>query len=292
MARSSRYLLALFFMMMSCMCSAQNARSLFDSGKGVVFEAEAPSEVSDIDLSDSDDLPKEASPRSEQDPEYSAEKSALPSPSSDLKPTDSKHASAVSAVPKPDKEDFSGLSYTIFKESSWQTFEAINPSTVFLSGDRIRVEVTSNKSGTLIVGNINPQGEATLLSVEGVRAGSTTRIPQNGALKFVGKPGTEKLVFVLSREAFSTDTSRSYESYITYCKTSSNTRSLVVDDSAGNQFQLINADGKCSVGKNNGAATTRSIVVDLDENSGYGVVPDENLTSGQLLSLIVNLNHR
>ena len=62
MARSSRYLLALFFMMMSCMCSAQNARSLFDSGKGVVFEAEAPSEVSDLDLSDSDDLPKEASP--------------------------------------------------------------------------------------------------------------------------------------------------------------------------------------------------------------------------------------
>ena len=130
------------------------------------------------------------------------------------------------------------------------------------------------------------------MSVEGVRAGSTTRIPQNGALKFVGKPGTEKLVFVLSRETFSTDTSRSYESYITYCKTSSNTRSLVVDDSAGNQFQLINADGKCAVGKNNGAAATRSIVVDLDENSGYGVVPDENLKSGQLLSLIVNLNHR
>lgn len=288
MTRSRRYLLAVLVMTASCVCSAQSARSLFDSGKGVVFEAEAPS----IAPLDADVQPQDTPILNDSDGKPTEQDIARPFTSSKLESSANNQAKVISVGKKPDKQDFSGLSYTIFKETSFQNFEAIDPSTVFLSGDRIRVEVTSNKSGTLIAGNINPQGEAALLSVEGVRAGSTTRIPQNGALKFTGEPGTEKLVFVLSRESFSTSTARSYEAYITHCKTSSNTRSLVVDDSAGNQFQLIDANGKCSVGQNNGSVSTRSIVVDLDDNSGFGVVPDKNLKSGQLLSLIVNLNHR
>jgi|GEM_PF-3407974 hypothetical protein len=294
MTYSKNYLIAFLIMAASTTCSAQSARSLFDSGKGVSFDAEAPILVE----SETADISDDSIILSGNDKETSTKNLSRPSPMPNVESIRKNHSSSNSlktkllSEPQPDKTDFSGLSYTIFKEISFETFEEADPSTIFLSGDRIRVEVTSNKPGTLITGNIDSAGKATLLSVEGVRSGDTTRIPQNGALKFVGNPGTERLVFVLSREPFSSSVSPSYESYIVNCKTSSNTRSLIVDDSAGNQFQLIDEDGKCSAGGKVGAPSTRSIVVDLDENSGYGVVPDKNLKSGQLLSLIIKLNHR
>jgi hypothetical protein len=284
MNHSIKLLTVIVTMTISCVSLAQSARSLFDSGKGVTFNTEAPAIV---DLENTGNKAQRITPEKNVG---DSEKIAKASPP--LVSITANQVTSKSVKRTAEKNEFSGLSYTIFKEISFDNYEKSDPSTIFVSGDRIVVEVKSNKAGTLIAGNINPEGNATLLSVEGVRAGYTTRIPQNGALKFVGAPGTERLVFVLSRDVFQTSQSANFESYITDCQSSSNTRSLVVDDLAGNQFQLIDKDGKCSVEKGGSEARTRSIVVDLDDNSGYGVIPDKEFRAGQLLSLIINLNHR
>ena len=64
-------------------------------------------------------------------------------------------------------------------------------------------------------------------------------------------------------------------------------RALVVDDVAGNQFSVLDNSGKCSVSSN----STRSLVVEVEEDSGYGVLPLGDLNSGALLTLKIKLVH-
>jgi hypothetical protein len=56
---------------------------------------------------------------------------------------------------------------------------------------------------------------------------------------------------------------------------------LVVDDAAGNQFSVLDNSGKCGTS----SASTRSLVVEIEEDSGYGVLPVGDLSSGALLTL-------
>ena len=64
-----------------------------------------------------------------------------------------------------------------------------------------------------------------------------------------------------------------------------------MDDSAGNQYQILNADGSCGQ-QPSSSAKSRSLVVDVSEKSGYGVMPEEALSNGSVLALIVNLRHK
>jgi hypothetical protein len=74
------------------------------------------------------------------------------------------------------------------------------------------------------------------------------------------------------------------------CKAKPSTRSIIVDDTAGNSFQLADANGNCRPEKRK-SSLTRSIIVDVEDDSGFGVVEDEALSGDSFLSLIVNLNH-
>lgn len=289
--------------------NGKNARSIFSSGYGVEFETQAPSNVEDM-------MPTVQDASSKRDEPVKEKVSEAHKPKNDANSVDGmEYVSSKKDAPlKEDKPishelendvamaenniinqkkvakriEYSGLSYTIFKEDSSGSFYKIDPSIVFKTGDRISVEVVTNKSGTLIIGNIDPLDKSTLLGVQNIKAGEPIRFPKKGALKFVGPKGNERLVFALSGDVLPKNSSHNYENLVTQCTTSS-TRSLVVDDTAGNEFQLINKDGSCI--KNKKTSGTRSIIVDVSENSGFGVTPEKNLKAGQLLSLIVNLKH-
>ena len=293
---------------------SQNARSIFSSGQGVVFYTEAPQDgestegsdiLSDNELIDQSSEPEKLSAVEVEKDEGDSKQVEITTDEDivvEMQPSEvaiqQSKIQIEAKVSVEDREvfsdnetvDYAGLSYTILKESVAGKFGKVNPGQTFKTGDRIIVEIISNRAATLITGNIDPLGKTTLISVDGVLQGQKTRIPQNGALKFVGPKGNEKLVFVLSADPISQNSENRYKKLITQCKSKPSTRSLIVDDTAGNEFQLINDDGSCPT-SSNAKANTRSIIVDLSDNSGFGVTPQKTLESGQVLSLIVNLNH-
>lgn len=75
----------------------------------------------------------------------------------------------------------------------------IVPSThTFKSGDKIKVHVKANKAGYLTVMNIGSSGMTHVLFNDMVDSTDVIEIPKKNALRFVGQPGTEKLLIMLS----------------------------------------------------------------------------------------------
>lgn len=230
---------------------AQDARSLFSAGSGAKFET------------------------------FSKNTQNTTSPSRDVK-----------AANKSTEQKYSGLSYSIYQELSNEKIEKVSPKKVFRTGDRIRIDVTSNKSGELLVVNINPEGKSSVVSEQSVVAGKVVNVPSKGFLKFVGERGVENLFFVLSEKnpTQKTLSSTRIETIVIAClNVKADTRSLVVDDSAGNEFKVINSNGTCATDRSGTA--TRSLVVDVADNTGYGVIPSSRLGEGQILTLRIKLRH-
>lgn len=290
-------LMIFVLVLMPTLVSAQNARSLFINEHKVKFATEIPVEqpkkedsASSVEITTTQKIVVVEKAVSKKASEKELKVDAI----KDKKTSDITDKVVAKKAPQKqsgeEKTDYAGLSYSIYKEIGSENFVKVTPNQVFETGDRIYVEVTTNKAGRLISGNIDPKKVATLLSVDSVKAHQPIRIPQKGALKFVGPKGNEKLVFILSNNDLPV-TSANAKEYINECKANGNTRSIVVDDSVGNKYQLVNKDGSCPTkGKSKGF--TRSIIVDVEEDSSYGVVKNDVLESGQLLSLIVNLKHK
>ena len=185
-----------------------------------------------------------------------------------------------------------GVAYTIFKEVGDGTTVKVSPKTIFKSGDRIKVQVTPNTSGYLKVLNVDPLGNSSVLSMQNVQAGGAVNIPSNGFLKFVGNKGVEELIFILSTKSLPVLEQTSAQQIITFvgsCSSQPRTRALVIDDVGGNEFNVLNSDGTCASRPKN--SNTRALVVDVQENTGYGVVPSKTLTDGQVLTLKIRLRH-
>lgn len=204
--------------------------------------------------------------------------------------------SSQSAEKKPEKNatqktSYAGLQYTIFQRIDQEKSVKVSPSKKFKSGDQIKVVVTSNKKGILTAINISSDGELSVLSEQSLKPGAEVTVPSKGFLKFVGKTGVEQLIFVLSEAPLSKQKQVSnniVESLSESCGSKNvAARGLVVDDSAGNLFSVLDSSGKCSVSP----ASTRSLVVEVEEDSGYGVLPVGDLNSGALLTLKLKLVH-
>jgi hypothetical protein len=274
--------------------SGPTARSLFSSGYGVKFDAQAPvyPDVALPGATDAGDTTEaqvasaDTIDSNETESDQAVEPEVIQAPISNSAPEKQLPApETINAGPS-----YAGLSYELFKQESRGEFERTSPGQIFRTGDRVFLEVTSNISGTLVTGNIDSNFKATLLSVDDVEAGLVTRVPAKGALKFVGIKGTEKLVFVLSEQLSTTMDDSTAGRYVKQCSAGPSTRSLIVDDEVGNEFQVLNSDGTCSVGNANNR--TRSIIVDIEDDVGYGVIENDVLRSGKLLSLIINLEHQ
>lgn len=255
---------------------AQKARSLFDSGTGVAIESNANA-VNDAT------------------PVNNVANSVV------TDTTKTKVSNSTKVQPDKSKERFVGLSYAVFQEMPSGEMKKVSPDTSFKTGDRIKVEVMSNLSGRLLVANIGPQGDYNEIGTQQVVAKKPISVPENGFLKFVGTPGKEQLMFVLAdlkqptkpagSQKASSSGSLNWVTIASECQKKPASRSLVVDDSAGNQYQILNADGSCGQ-QSNSSAKSRSLVVDVSEKSGYGVMPEEALSNGSVLALIVNLRHK
>lgn len=304
-----KYILMLLFVVSSAAATAgvgasgqddkPTARSLFSTGYGVTFDAETPSgSVSEVDAEvqslNADRNGDPLSERGESSTEIE-EASVVPelADTETVREPDDRNEKIASQPDIPGTHaavSYAGLSYKLFKQGPDRQFQLSNPDQIFRSGDRVFLEVTSNIAGTLVTGNIDSNYDATLLSIDDVEPGRITRVPAKGALKFVGVKGTEKLVFVLTENVEAQLNEDSAKKFVKQCQSGSRTRSLVVDDDAGNQFQVLESDGSCAAKSVGGR--TRSIIVDVEEDTGYGVIEDEALKSGKLLSLIINLEHQ
>ncbi len=84
-----------------------------------------------------------------------------------------------------------------------------SPQSIFRSGDRIKVSLTTNFDGFVYVLTVNPAGELTLLfpssdvgTFNAVRRGVTYQIPSklDGWFKFQGQKGQERLFVTMSPE--------------------------------------------------------------------------------------------
>ncbi len=192
---------------------------------------------------------------------------------------------------KSPRNNFTGLSYSILRESASGAFLKVSPKTVFETGDHIRVVVQTNKAGHLSVVNIDPDGKVAVLSEQPAGAGTTLNVPEKGYLKFSGAKGIEQMVFILSAKPLplsAQDRAKTAVTYALACGAAMvNSRSLVVDDSSGGEFGVVERNGTCAQGQN----STRSLVVEVAEDSGYGVVPDATLGAGQVMTLRIKLRH-
>ena len=141
---------------------------------------------------------------------------------------------------KDPNSEFTGISYSIFKEFENNALKKVSPKTTFSTGDRIRVAVQVNKKGYLSVVNIDPEGKATIVSRQTATPGVSVNVPDKGFLKFVGAKGIEQLIFVLSAKPLpqlENAKLNMVSSFATACNSAViASRSLMIDDSTGNSL--------------------------------------------------------
>lgn len=103
-----------------------------------------------------------------------------------------------------------GLMYYVERQRPDGRSERVSPTTVFHSGDRIRLLLTSNANGRLVIAQRGADGRAVVLFPDRriaagdnrVRAGQPTPLPSVDAwFKFDDHPGEERLIVTLTRES-------------------------------------------------------------------------------------------
>lgn len=91
-----------------------------------------------------------------------------------------------------------GISYKIVLITKEGQIKIVPTSYVFKSGDKIKLLIKTNKEGYLTILNIGSSGNTHILFNEYVDSSKEHEIPRKSNLRFVGKPGTEKLLVMLS----------------------------------------------------------------------------------------------
>jgi len=261
---------------------SQDARALFSSGSGTSIENQSTQRASTT---------QQASPAVKAAKASGSASNQAGASSTTQQASPAEKAAKASGSASNQAGAYAGLSYSIFQQMGNGEVRKVSPKKSFNTGDRIRVSVRANSDGSLSVLNINPEGKSSVLSEQDVRAGVEVSVPDKGFLKFVGSKGIEQLIFVLSSKPLpkgSPNKPNMAQVLASSCPSAkSGTRSLVADDSSGNEFNVLEGNGSCAASK----GSTRSLVVEVAENTGYGVVPATTLNDGQLLMLKINLRH-
>lgn len=201
-----------------------------------------------------------------------------------ITPAASKSISKSVSIAK--KSKFTGLAYSLFQEAPNHKLKKVSPKKVFHTGDRIKLVVTSNKDGVLTSMTIDPKGVVEVVEEQRIVAGYEYSIPKTGFLRFNEETGNEKIVFTLSANGLNAK-SEEVKRNISVCATAK-TRGLVMDNSSGAEFSVMDDDGSCAF-KDVG---TRGLVVERYKEDSYGVIPEEQIQSGSILSLLISLRHQ
>jgi len=189
------------------------------------------------------------------------------------------------AAPAKRKESFSGISYKILEVAENGAETSVSSRKIFRSGDKIRISAKVNKSGYLRVINVGPTGNINKLFEARVNSAQRVTIPQQGAFRFAGPAGVERVFILLSNVPFESDNSTGFSA----CGTVkfARSRDLVIEDSMESEFSVVSKSQGCAPV----AAATRDLVMESVEGSNYGVVPSSSLTNDAALALEIKLQH-
>ncbi len=96
------------------------------------------------------------------------------------------------------KEKYIGISYELLLLTDDGQIKKVSKNRVFKSGERMIMRVMTNRSGNLQILNIGPTGNTNVLYNDYVEAFTAQQIPRGSNFRFVGAPGTETLVIMLT----------------------------------------------------------------------------------------------
>lgn len=96
------------------------------------------------------------------------------------------------------KEKYVGISYQLMLLSDDGRMRAVTKARTFRSGERIKMLVRTNRPGYLTILNIGSSGNTNVLFSDYVDAYTMHEIPKATTFRFVGAPGTERLMIMLS----------------------------------------------------------------------------------------------
>ncbi len=235
-------------------------------------------------------------------------------------------ATGISVAPSPrqaesvtvQKQKYVGISYELLLLTDDGQIKKVSKNRVFRSGERIIMRVMTNKSGNLKIYNIGPTGNTNLLFDDFVDAFTAQQIPKGSNFRFVGAPGTETLIVMLSEGAtpqvpqggnviaggsqytppatqdyssggnIQTSSPNMIASNIEGAKKIRGSKDIVVEDKMGSSFAVVSPNNNWKPVQ--GGA--KDIVIESAQGINYGVVPVSALSGGGTLSLTVKLQHR
>jgi hypothetical protein len=96
------------------------------------------------------------------------------------------------------KQNYVGISYELLLLTDDGQIRKVTKNRTFRGGERLIMRVMTNRSGNLKIYNIGPTGNTNVLFDEPVNAYTMTQVPANSNFQFVGAPGTETLLIMLS----------------------------------------------------------------------------------------------
>lgn len=218
-----------------------------------------------------------------------------------------------------EKQKYVGISYELLLLADDGQIKKVSKNRVFKSGERIIMRVMTNRSGNLKIYNIGPTGNTNVLYDDFVDAYVAQQIPKGSNFRFVGNPGTETLLIMLSDSAMpggtpssnvtagSGQTATTYQppqspsggsyqqpdgsmiaSNIEGAKRIKGGKDIVVEDQMQSSYAVVSPRNNWQPVKSG----MKDIVIESSQGSNYGVVPVSALSGGGMLSLTVKLKHK
>lgn len=227
---------------------------------------------------------------------------------------------AVASAPRPEK--YVGISYKLALIRPSGDFTIVPKSHVFKTGDRVRLLVRTNNPGYLTILNVGSSGNTNVLFNDRVEGRSIYEIPRNTNFRFVGAPGTEKVLIMLSANPNPLGAPSGDNNLVQGPPPPSTTASnvpppppppgaspdagalpppppMMVSSVEGAKDIVLEDDMKTSyavISPKNGwkpsAKGTKDIVLESNGGENYGVVPASVVQDGGILTLDIKLKHR
>ena len=115
-----------------------------------------------------------------------------------LKAHGKEHEAAEVLFANADK--YAAIAYQLVLVTNDGKTKVVPTSRVFKSGDRVKIFFKANRPGHLTILNIGSSGNTNKLFANTVEGMKEYVIPQKGAMKFVGKPGVERVLLMLASQ--------------------------------------------------------------------------------------------
>lgn len=240
-------------------------------------------------------------------------------------------AVGISASPAPrqaesapvQRQKYVGISYELLLLTDDGQIKKVSKNRVFRSGERIIMRVMTNRSGNLKIYNVGPTGNTNVLYDDFVDAYTVQQVPKGSNFRFVGDPGTETLLIMLSEGSMPAGApggnitaggsqppvdynqpapqysdAGSYSQQTSAPMIASNiegakrirggSKDIVVEDQMQSSYAVVSPKNNWQPVKSG----MKDIVIESSQGTNYGVVPVSALSGGGILSLTVKLKHK